>query len=126
VRLIIAISDLIEWRIRHAVTRRRPPVPCSLFPVPSILSGPTEGPGCVTDDAGEHGRSLSGMMPASPSGAVAELQPSTCRAPRAVEKRRAFITGPLGDRPPVGRSSAAGPWPLVITGQGDFVQEYFG
>ena len=116
-RVIIAIIDFIAWRIRHAVARRRPPVPCSLFPVPSTLSGPTEGPGCVTDDASEHGRLLSGMMPASPSAGPVpswhrflnyDNTRAACAA--ALQKRPDFIPGPTV--------------PLVITGQGDFIHTW--
>ncbi len=124
-RLIIAIIDFIAWRIAHAITGNKA---CrsqghnagaggprchliTLSPYHFSIGGPTEGSGCVTDDASEHGRSLSGRMPASPSGAIANRQPSTRHAARAIENRGAFI--------------AATNYPLVVTGQGDFIHAYF-
>lgn len=123
-RVIIEIIRLIAWRIAHAYRTRRPPCPLvSPYPYHGLLSGPTEGPGCVTDDASEHGRSRAGRMPASPSGArhsgtaklhfaASHRQHTRAACAAAVEKRGDFI--------------AVRGYPLVITGQGDFVQEYFG
>ena len=112
-RVIIEIIRLITWRLTHAICGRRPHCHVvTLSPGHGLLSGPTEGPGCGTDDASEHGRSLSGMMPASPSGASADREHTRAACAAAVEKPGDFI--------------AATNYPLVITGQGDFVQAYFG
>jgi len=150
--LAVYVCDLVAWRLGHAVRKgvrnllcAAPSGPCRQKVPDTFLSGPTDGPRCVTEDAdgnpGAPGPSSTRMSP-GPSGACeswgkAPLCPPSncsCRGPGPRLQNRPNFGLPPGFPGSVGQISLAGQacrgWtaalPVVITGQGDFVQEYFG